>query len=249
MKTIVITPAFCRAELLDLSLQQYYAYQKGNYEHWILLNHYPVHKAENNAKIIEIAKKYNCKLFDSGQDWGLHTSTNRFLNAVGWPDMAIAYDPDSAIEQMSHGFDVALAETMEEGIKHGIAILSLWGIGIDLKYRVNKNFQKILIKNNAVLIHPSVEMWSVSITDAAWVKSIGGYSQTNKYYGGVEVALYQNFRLHNKRLAYLTEYKESYFNYPPEMIHPEYRQWKDAHLAGFQESFEEWLKINKPELL
>lgn len=250
-KMIVITPAFCKAELLDLSLQQYYKYQRGNYEHWILLNHYPVKKAENNTRIIEIAKKYNCKLFDSGQDWGLHTSTNRFLHSIGWPDgmMAIAYDPDSAIEGMSYGFDVALAETLDEGIGQGIAILGLWGIGIDLKYRENKNFQKVFIKNNAVLLHPSIEMWSVSITDLDFIKAVGGFQQTNKYYGGVEIALYRNFKLHQKRLAYLTEYKELYFNYPVETIDPEYQQWKHDHLHGFTESFEKWLEINKPELL
>jgi hypothetical protein len=250
---IVVTPGFCKAELLDLSLQQYYEYQKGNYEHWILLNHYPVHKAENDIKTIEIAKKYNCKTLDCAADISLHGSTNLLLKHLGWPDntLLLSFDADSGIEQMSHGFDVVMSETMDEGIQtHNIGILALWGIGIDLKYRKNKQeFKKVFIKNNAVLIHPSVEMWSVSMFDLDFIKAIGGLSQTNKYYGGIEVAMIRGFKQYNKCLAYLTEYKEKYFMYPAETSDPEYAQYKYEHLHGFTESFEEWLKIHKPELI
>jgi hypothetical protein len=56
MKTIVVTPAFCKSEMLKHSMANFYEYQKGNFEHWILLNHYPVNKEKNNQEIIEITK-------------------------------------------------------------------------------------------------------------------------------------------------------------------------------------------------
>jgi len=250
MNIRVVTPAFCSAELLDRSLQHFYEYAKGGYEHWILLNHYPVHKVDNDQKTIEIANKYGCRVLDCAEDTSLHGSTNLLLSHLGWPDgFLLSYDADTAIEQMSHGFDVAMYEVMQEAKeKYNVALLALWGIGIDLKCRAGQQFQKVFIKNRSVLLHPSVEMWSVSMFDLEFIKNIGGLRQTNRYYGGIEVAMIEGFRKYGKRLAYLTEYKEKYFNWEGLTV-PEYGQYKAAHLAGFQESFERWLEINKPELL
>lgn len=248
MHTIVLTPGFCKAELLDLSLAQYYEYQKGNYEHWILINGYPIHKETNNQRLRDIAAKYKCKTIECN-DSSLHGACNILMNHLNWPDGGIiCFDADSAIEYMSHGFDVALSETLEES-RNAIGVLALWGIGIDLQHRKRKHeFKKVFIKNNSVLIHPSVEMWSVAIMDIAFMKSIGGFSQVNNYYGGAEIAIHRGFIEQHKCLAYLTEYKERYFAYEG-IVDQEYKDYKVAHLAGFTESFEKWLEINKPELL
>ena len=94
-----------------------------------------------------------------------------------------------------------------------------------------------------MLIHPSVEMWSVSMFDLDFVRDRGGMKQVNNYYGGVEIAMLQDFKKFKKCLAYLTEYKERYFVYPPETTDQEYQEYKQAHLQGFTGSMEEWLKL------
>lgn len=246
MKTIVVTPAFCKAELLDYSLGNYYENQTQSFEHYILLNHYPINKEENNRKIYDIAYKYNCKIFDNEFDRGLHEGLNNFLNKSNFPEntIMIGFDPDSAIEPMSIGFDKAMDETLRIGkVDHGIAILALWGIGIDLKYRMNKGvFDKTLIGNKCVFLHPSVEMWSVAAFDLDFIKQVGGFKQPHAYYGGAEIALCGDL-VNNKRcLAYLTEYKERYHAYPKEeVIDQIYAEWKRDHLAGFTGSLEEYI--------
>jgi hypothetical protein len=250
MKTIVITPAFCKSIMLEQSLANYYEYQTENYEHWILLNHYPINKEKNNDEIRKIAEKFKCKLFDNQYDRGLHKGVNNFYVQNPQPEgtFQIGYDPDSAIEQLSHGFDKALSETLRIGIKdHNLAILALWGIGVELKKKQLLN--RTIINGNAVMIHPDIEMFSVTACDLDFINTIGGFSEPNEYYGGIEISLYQSFQKYNRKLGYLTEFKEKYFAYPAECVDPEYIQWKHDHVNGFIGSFESWLKINKPELL
>ena len=145
MKTTrVVTPVFCNAKLLELFLEQYYEYQKGNYEHWLLDNHYPI--GRNKDKIYELANKYHCKVLDCEKDTSLQGSTNLLLEHLNWPSgWLLSVDADSAFEQMSHGFDVAMTEVMDAGEKYNIGLLALWGIGIDLKWRERQDFSKKFI--------------------------------------------------------------------------------------------------------
>src|SRR4030042_4053004 len=214
MATIVITPAFCKAALLEQSLANYYEYQTENYEHWILVNHYPVNRKKNNNEIRKVAEKFKCKVFDSEYDRGLHNSVNNFYAHNPQPpgSIHIGFDPDSAIEQLSHGFDKALSGTLQCGIiDHSIAFLALWGIGAEIHKKDLIN--KLFINDNAVIIHPTIEMFSVGAIDLDFIKLIGGFSQPNNYYGGAEVYFWSYMQKYNKKLAYLTEYKERYFAY------------------------------------
>lgn len=252
MKTIVVTPAFCKSIMLEQSLANYYEYQTENYEHWILLNHYPINKEKNNDEIRNIAEKFKCKLFDNQYDRGLTEGVNNFLKNNPQPaeTIIIGYDPDSAIEQLSHGFDKALSDTLRIAIKeYNMAFLALWGIGVEIHKKDLYNAKKVIINNNTVLIHPTIEMWAVSANDLDFIMSTGGFKQPNKYYGGGEAMIYPTLVAMKKTLGYLTEFKEKYFAYPAECVDAEYIQWKHDHVNGFIGSFESWLKINKPELL
>ncbi len=249
MKTIVITPAFCKSILLHHSLKNYYELQTENYEHWILLNHYPVDEERNTDEIRKIAEQYKCKVFDSEYDRGLHKSVNNFYDHNPQPEgtIQIGFDPDGAIEQLSKGFDKALSETLRDGIKsHSLCLLNLW----NYEREINKGSEndKVIINGNRVLMHPTVGVLNIGAVDLDWIKSIGGFTEPCEYYGYIELALWQHM-FGKKRLGYLTEFKERYHAYPEDCIDPEYQQWKAEHIKGFTGSFEEWLKLHKPEML
>lgn len=91
-------------------------------------------------------------------------------------------------------------------------------------------------------VHPAVDMWNIAAYSIIWIKSIGGFNEPYKYYGGLESYLYSKFD--GKKLAYLPDYRSDEIKLDlndPKFFDPEYRQWKDAHLAGDQRSFGEWL--------
>jgi hypothetical protein len=250
MKTIVITPAFCKSSLLVHSLRNFYDLQTENYEHWILLNHYPVNEEKNTEEIRQIAEQYGCKVFDSEFDRGLHKSVNNFYEHNPQPEgtIQIGFDPDGAIEQLSKGFDKALSETLREGIKsHNMCLLNLYNY--ERQIQLDRNYPKIIINDNRVLMHPSIGVLNIGAVDLDFVKQIGGFWEKCEYYGYIELYMWEKMQQFGRTLGYLTEFKERYQAYPEDCIDPEYQQWKQAHITGFEGSFKEWLKINKPEML
>ncbi len=246
-KTWLVTPAFCKWEMLHDCLQ--WIYQQPlppGVEHVIIDQHYPINGAYNRAAIKMLAQNYKCTLVDSGEDLGLHRGLNNAVKALGIKpeDILVGCDPD---DRPSPGFIEAIESVMRADPTLAILGLTFWVI--PWKREKGIPFTDEVIAGHNVWIHPTVEMWNACGWNMKFIHSIGGFDQPNAFYGGLEAKLYPRWSEQGLRLGYLPDVRSDAATVNREDKHildPEYRQWKDAHLAGFERSFEEWLKIHAP---
>src|SRR6185312_3401257 len=128
MKTFIVTPAFCKAKLLEHCLAHIYSSPiKRPFEHFVLHQHYPVDKERNGERIKEIAKKYGCHLIDSGGDIGLHEGLNNMMRIVDLQegDHLVGCDPD---DRPSPGWVDLLTEGLEQNPNIAVMGAVFWVI-------------------------------------------------------------------------------------------------------------------------
>jgi len=210
--------------------------------HVIIDNHYPINKEKNRREIRQICESFGAIYVDSGRDLGLHEGLNHMTKKVGMGanDILIGCDPD---DRPSPGSISAMDSGMR-ALKGNVAVLAL-NFSV-IKDRVNQGvpFRKLTVDGKRVLLHPSVEMWTVAAFDMGFIYGAGGFKQTYAYYGGLESALYGYMAAQGKALGYLQDFDADHLHLDrndPTLFDPEYRMWKNAHLSGFSGSFEEWL--------
>jgi hypothetical protein len=259
MKTIVVTQAYCRAELLNHCLNSFYSRRRSDFEHWILIKGYPINQKENDEALVAVSEKYGCKyFFTSEENVGVHQGLNQFLAecpAVQDPGTAlIIFEQDSIVERLSTGFDVALSETLTMSREY-CPVICLWGRHIDEKYFNNKGLYdegKRIVAGSTLLLTPStLEVYSVAIYDLDFVRKIGGFNEPNPFYGYWEWFFAEQLLKYGCRLGFLTEYREAYEDISA-MVDSEYNQFKfdAAHInPRYQGSFRDWLKEKHPHLL
>lgn len=243
MKTWLVTPSFCKAALLDDYLKHIYLTPpKTEFTHVIIDNHYPVDKEQNKKKLKELAREYNCLYVDSGQDLGLHRGLNNaMLRASIRPgDILIGCDPD---DRPSPDFLDIMKEVMLADPKLAVCCLSFSVIFDRIKQGVT--FKKMEIAGHDLRVHPGVEMWNIAGFNTHLLGRIGGFSQPNNFYGGIEIDLYKAWTKRDMYYGYL--YNVISDALPMDRTNrvffdPEYRQWKTDHVNGYKKSFELWLK-------
>jgi hypothetical protein len=244
---ILLTQCFCNADILQFSMKNLYEHLELDLEHWILLKHYPINKKENERKILEYAKQYNCKVFDCGSDVGAHVGLNMFFDAH--PEYIerryIGFDPDTLVQ--TKGFDKALIEVANSD--PSITLCGLNGLAIWTKKERLRQYEGIIAGYN-VINHPNIDMCNVSLMDTRWVMKLPKrFWEPFNYYGMLESYLWENMQRDKKRLVYLLDYKEQYDGMLEQHKDPEYQAWKHDHLSGFTGSLEEWLRAKSKEHL
>jgi hypothetical protein len=245
MKQWVITPAFCKAKLLEGQLAHLDTVMDRERHHQVIIDqHYPVDKERNREEIRELAAKYKCTLVDSGGDLGLHHGfNNATIKQLNIPseDFVIGCDPD---DRPSNGFVDHFTRVLVSDPKMAAICATFWVIDMRYTEGVFKNREET-IDGLRVWIHPGVEMFNVVGFNWNWLKSVGGFSQPNNFYGGLEMHLHRKWTEKKMRYGYLPSVRsDAQFidRGDATLFDPEYRQYKDAHLAGFTGSFEAWLK-------
>lgn len=238
----LITPAFCRWELLaDMLCHTYQDPLPKDTVHVIVDQHYPVNKSENRNQIYELAEEYGCLWVDSGRDLGLQGGVNNALVRIGATkhDILLGLDPD---DRVSPGALNALIEVMTAD--KSFAVL---GTSFQMVFdRLDAGFPygEEKIAGYDVLIHPNTDVWNVCAWNLDWLLSVGGLKQRNAYYFGLEEAMYGEWMMRGLRLGYLADYTSDYVpvdRMNPSLFDREYGLWKVDHIKGFQGSFEEWL--------
>ncbi len=250
-KTVLITPCFARWELLQnllFHLHKDPAY--GDIDHYVLDNYYPINKDLNHEKIAYLAKSFGCKFIDSGSDLGLHHSLNNAVKQIGLgdDDILICVDPD---DRPTPGFVQAIEEAMRVDKSLAVLALNFWVID----QRIKENKLKLGIDYDysySVWIHPSVEMFTIAAFNMKFINSIGGFDEPLPFYGGLESYLHSKWAPMGMRLGYLEHYRADATNVDrgdPKLFDPEFRLWKNAHVAGYKGGFEEWLREFHPNKL
>lgn len=238
MKNILVTPCFARAELFELSARTLMDKLTPGVvdEKWVLDNHYPCGE-DNSVKIKAAAAKYGYSYFDSGADLGLQGSLNNFYKHNPQPagTIHIGVDPDST---SAVGFDKAIVDVMRAD--SNLVMCATMNTGIDDAIAKGRCIVlESVIGGHSVFVHPNIEMVNVCGYNLDWINSVGGFDQPNKYYGGLEIALYRKFK--RERLVFLLDVPNVELVDSHLVTDPKYRQWKTEHLKGYKGSFKEWL--------
>lgn len=245
MKTFLFTPAFCKWKMLADCLEHIYKTPPRDVEHVIILQHYPVNLEENNQRIRDLAKQYGCTLVDSGSDVGLHNGLNNAMKVVGVTreDYIIGCDPDN---RPTPGFIDAFRDVMKADPTIAVLGMNFWVI--TERFQQGK-LTEAKIADRAVWLHPNVEMWDVCAFNSGLIHDIGGFSQPNNYYGGLEIYLMRHWVPRGMKLAYLADFRSDHATVDhndPRLVDQSYREWKISHATkGFSGSFADFLAVNK----
>lgn len=253
--TFLFTPAFCKASMLQDLLAHLYGPlpeirpAARAMKHVVIDNHYPVQKDLNREQIRALAESYGCIYVNSGRDLGLHEGINAAAKVVGIRpcDRFVGCDPD---DRPAPGFVQAITEVMDADPDLAVLGCSFWVI----PWRRDQGvaFEEKVIAGRRVWIHPGVEMWNVAGFNWRFMTEIGGFRQPNAYYGGLEACLFPEWQRRGLKLGYLPDFRSDVVKLDQNdtrLFDPEYRRWKDDHVAGFKGGFEEWLRRNAPHKL
>lgn len=237
-KTWLVTSAFCKSALLEDCLNHL-----GRIEnHVVIDNHYPIDQIENSARIKQLAEERGCIYVDSGRDLGLHEGINNASRVCGFQhgDIVVGCDPD---DRPSSGFVDIISTVMRADPSLAVLGLNFWVI----PHRREQDpapYTDEVIAGHRVMIRAGVEMWTVAGFNWSFVGSTGGMSQHYAYYGGLEASLYHKWHPLGLRLGYLTDVSAESKHVDRndlKLFDPEYREWKTAHVGGFEGSFQDWL--------
>ncbi len=249
-RTVLVTPVFAKAEMLRRFLAYLYPRGRADHEHWILGNRYPVNEQENHFEIARLADGYGCRFIDSGSDLGLHRSLNNATPQMCLEsgDYLVGIDCD---DRPSPGFVPAFEEVMSAAPRIAVAALSFSVIRDRL--RENPGQQTVRVGGHDVWYHPSVEMFNIICSRWSFNEAMGGFSQPNFYYGGIEVAMHREWTKRGMRLAYLMDVSSDAAEVDrsdPAIFDSQYGDWKIAHATqGFTGSFKTYLDQKHPEML
>lgn len=245
----LFTPAFCKSVMLEECLKHLYATDeitKLGIKHVVIDNHYPVRKQENRSQIQNLCWQYGITYIDSGLDLGLHRGLNNAMQVLGMTsgDIFLGCDPD---DRPSPGALTAMSDVI---LDPSVAVcgLNFWVIK-ERKTQI-PNFYEAWIRGHRAWVHPFVEMWNVAAFNMKLIFDMGGFSQPNAYYGGIEARMYHEWLKRGLKLVYLPDHTSEASPVDRSVLaDPEYRQWKDEHVGGYPYSFEAWLKERHPHLL
>lgn len=243
-RTWLVTPAFIKAALLKDFFEHIYSTPPEGLEaHVVVDGNYPINKEQNSAEIKRLCEQYGCRYLNPGKDLGLQENLNHAIVECGIKsgDIFVGCDGD---DRPSPGFVSALREVMLADPSVAVAALNFWVI--DQRHREGV-FKEGSIAGHRVWVHPGVEMFSCVSFNMKLVFSVGGFSQPNAYYGGIEIALYNSWKPMGMKLVYLPDVRsdaKEVSRTNTAWFDPEYRDWKTAHVAGYKGSFGEWLKEN-----
>ena len=248
-KTWLVTPAFCKSALLHDCLA--HIHKTGipkDVEHIVIDGHYPVNKSANRKEIKLYADAFGCRYVDSGKDLGLHEGINNAARVcgIGPEDIVVGCDPDN---RPSPNFVTDLDAVMRADPTIAVLGATFWVIE---EPRIQNIMTETVIAGRRVWNHPGIEMWTACAFNWSFVTRAGGLSQTHALYGGLESAMSPAMRSQGMRLAYLADTQADSApvdTLSPLLFDPEYRSWKDAHIAGFKGGLEQWLREFKPERL
>lgn len=244
MKTYLITPAFCKAAMLEGCLDHLYQETPNWMEHIIVDDGYPVDKDDNQERIRQLARERNLLYVDTGSNIGFHKALNFGCKVAGvtQDDLLLLCDPD---DRPSPGAMLALEQVMKSDPKIVVGALSFDVIHNNLKPGVN--CREEMRAGHRVWIHETTDMWNVTAYNMNFIHSIGGFDEPFPYYGGIESYLFSHWRKDmNQKLVYLPDHRSDHIVLNKQdsfLFDRSYRLWKDAAVTGYKGSFSEWLKV------
>jgi len=226
-----ITPGFCNVNVLRAGLTSINAAQVLPHKHLFGYNHYPL---ASESELHDVCDEFGLEWIDLGGDYGGVSSANALISHVT-TEFVFGHDPDCLYPLESKGYDEAIVKILDED--KTLAWVSLTPIPLRNGYIANPDGHIEIIAGYRVYFHHTVDMWSAggSRTEYLQANPIEGHF---KYYGQVEIPMYERLQATGMRYGYLLDYPEDSFGYLHDI---DYMKWKNAHLKGYEGSFGSWL--------
>lgn len=243
MKKYIVTPAFCKASVLEANFKNIASAPPMGFKRVVVDGHYPIDKEENRARIKQLCALYDAIYLDPGMDMGLHRNLNYAIEQVGIgpEDVMFGLDPD---DFPAPGSIDKITEIMQ--LDRGIAVCAN-GFSVIYQRVKEGHLSMTSVGSHVVYIHRSVEMFRSCGWNMRFIHSLPTkFHQPNNYYGGIECYLFPKWKQQGLKLAYVQDtcdHVELDRN-DPKLFDKSLRKYKDAHLGGFKGSFEEYIKRN-----
>lgn len=237
MRKFAITLGYANPVTINESIRKYYEFAtEKDVTHIILNNHYPLPTPEAASENLRrLCQEYGIHLLDAGENLGLHRGFNYVLDAIGWPQgsAVIGYDPDTCPE--TKGWDSALFKAIEDDST--VVWASLFN-SISKREMIDRTFKidgRLWVPNSPVI--NSICAWRMD-----WLKDVGGLTEGNKYYGGLECAMWNNLDQKTKRWVFLQDFHEVRMAGLETSVDAAYTayKWEHAH-EGYPGSFDDFL--------
>lgn len=238
MKVWIFSMCFNRPEVIRDSLAQLRATTTAGGQIVMLDQHYPLPSShENTLALLDIAREHGALYLNAGRNLGLARGFNHMLHTVGVEpeDVVIGYDPDCYPETV--GWDSAFVDVLRAAPDVGWASL-----GNDFSEREMKErgFTPGWDGGHFTWTTHKAVLNSVCAWPAKWMLKVGGLTEPNKYYGGVECCMWD--KLQPLRWVFLTDFREirrSAIQEAPDTQYTAYK-WAHAH-EGFPGDFRAFL--------
>lgn len=196
----------------------------------VLDNHYPLNKDKSFVR--NLCEEMGFLYFSAGKNIGLHEGYN-YLRKFAASDAFIIYDGDSF--PVTNGWNSALLNLIQDKAtvwaslhnKHSYAEMDVSG------------FEKASIEGYNCRLPRKAVVNSICAFKTEWVRSVGGFSEPNEFYGGFESAMFNKMNHFVEKWAFLDDFSEISIEAEADSIYTEYK-WKHAHL-GMKMSFEQYV--------
>lgn len=240
MKVHVVTLGFAPARILRQGIERLYQTRNKDLPvtHWLVDHHYPIDRETNKRKYSHIAEDYDLRLITPEKNLGLHGGMNWACAQIqpADNDIILMYDPDSY--PLDLGWDMAIVRAMEGG---GFSVIGTVSPTIETEL-ATRGFTSHIVDGYLEVKQPKVDC-QISISGWRWgfVSQVGGFSEPNAHYGGLEADMFQKLRNVGGKMGYVSQYREDFRLH--DQHDPAYFQWKRDHaiLQTFPGNFSDFI--------
>lgn len=211
-------------------------------ECYFIAKPYPIELEENLRLNRRSAIHAGYRVIERSVDSGAAGDFNQTLRELDIQDDDIVINYDSDTYATHDGWDDAMIRALRGDPR--LDWICLWNEATTAEFSI-KSAGKAAIDGINVEYAADWMMVGVSGFRGSFLKATGGLVQPPKYYGGVELAMWDYIVERGSRQAFLTDFGED-----QRIKHANederYRNWKTvACQKAFHFSFETWLKINE----
>jgi hypothetical protein len=243
-KVYAITLGFARPEIISNTIFHYYRTRMHlETKHLIIDQHYPLpSELECTKNLLRLCMEREMQYYDPGVNLGLAKGINFALSKI--PDLknsiVIGYDPD--VVPVTPGWDVALIQCLR--LYPEVAWASLGNDFSEREMRERSYTEKLTELGVLYYVNRPV-LNSICAWDGAWLAEVGGITEHNAYYGGLETHMFP--KLVNRKWAFIKDYREIRNEATQGAEDSDYHKYKmdHAHHGKWPGDFKSWLDFRK----
>lgn len=252
MSIYAITLAFANAELLERSINAFYATRNPAMPltgHYVVHQHYPLRPESIGYALDRMRLEHGVHVIDPERNLGLHEGFNWAMRQIKPKDddIIIGYDGDSL--PLSKGWDMALVRAIDGSRSdgHGSVVWATLGNPRTLSDVYSRGYDTATADGYLRLFLTRTAITnSICAWRYGWLRRVGFLQEPRAYYGHLEAAMFNKLGK-GERWAVLPDWIES-----DELrgLHDrEYviYKWRHSHLNDWPGDFKSFVEAGCPE--